>query len=105
MDLYNVFSPFFPFSPTFIIQHTLLYLAGPHWGDEVSVILKHIEDLEDSAGISEHWDAGVRYGQIKSEVICGLQSRPLLKQDKDHYTVSKPWQPTCGIKHTHYYFK
>lgn len=88
----------FPFSPTLIIQHTLLYLAGPHWGDEVSIILKHIEDLSDAAGISEHWDAGVWYGQVKSEVICGLQSHPLLEQHKDHYTVSKPWHPTCGIK-------
>lgn len=83
--------------PTLI---TVLYLAGPHWGDEISVILKHIEDLKDATRVSEHWDAGVWYGQVQSEVIYGLQSSSLLKQHKDHYTVSKPWQPACSITHT-----
>lgn len=100
MNLSYVFPCLFSFCPTFIIQHSLLYLASPHWCGEISVILKHVEDLEDATGVSEHSDAGIWYGQVKSEVICGLKCRPLLKQDEDDYTVSKPGQPTYEIKHT-----
>lgn len=50
-----------------------LYLAGPDGGDEVAAVLEDIEDLYDASGVAKHGDAGVRHGQVKGQVVGGLQ--------------------------------
>lgn len=49
------------------------YPACPDGGDQVATVLEHIEDLNDSSGISKHRDTGIRYSKIEGQVVCGLQ--------------------------------
>lgn len=58
--------------------------------------MEDVEDLNDASGVSKHWDAGIRDGQVEGQVVCGLQCGPLSVQDKEDDTVSKPGQPTCN---------
>lgn len=72
-----------------------LDLAGPDGGDEVSAVLEDIEDLYDASGVAEHGDAGVGHGQVKGQVVGGLQRCLLPEQDEEHNAVPEPGQPPC----------
>lgn len=74
---------------------TTLYLAGPDGGDEVAAVLEDIEDLYDASGVAKHGDAGIGHGQVKGQVVGGLQSGLLPEQNEEHNAVPKPGQPPC----------
>lgn len=71
-----------------------VYLAGPDGGDEIVAVLEDVEDLDDASGVSEHRDARIRYGQVKGQVVSGLQGGSLSVQDEEHDAVPEPGQPT-----------
>lgn len=77
------------------IGEKTLYLAGPDGRDEVSAVLEHIEDLYDASRVAKHGDAGVGHGQVKGQVVCGLQRCLLPEQDEEHNAVPEPGQPPC----------
>lgn len=74
------------------------YLAGPDGGDEVAAVLEDIKDLYDASGVAKHGDAGVRHGQVKGQVVGGLQCGLLPEQDEENNAVPKPGQPTYRDK-------
>lgn len=69
-------------------------LAGPERGDEVAAVLEDIKDLYDASGVAKHGDAGVRHGQVKGQVVGGLQCGLLPEQDEEHNAVPEPGEPT-----------
>ncbi len=71
-----------------------MYLAGPDGGDEVAAVLEDIEDLDDASRVAEDGDAGVGDGQVKGQVVCGLQGGSLSVQNEEDDAVPKPGQPT-----------
>lgn len=71
-----------------------VYLAGPDGGDEIVTVLEDVEDLDDASGVSEHRDARIRHGQVKGQVVSGLQGGSLSVQDEEHDAVPEPGQPT-----------
>ena len=66
------------------------YLACPNGGDQIAVVLKNVEDLDDPAGVAEYRDASVRDGQVKGQIVGGLQGRALLDQNEEYNTVAEP---------------
>lgn len=70
-----------------------MYLAGPDGGDEVSAVLEDVEDLDDASGVAKDRDTGIRNGQVKGQVVCGLQRGSLSIQHEQDDAVSKPGQP------------
>ena len=70
-----------------------VYLAGPDGGDDVAAVLEDVEDLNDASGVAEHRDAGVGDGQVKGQVVGGLQGGSLSVKDEEDDAVSKPGQP------------
>lgn len=66
------------------------YLAGPNPGDQIAVVPEYVEYFQDSSGVAEHRDAGIRDGEIQREEVRWLKRGPLPVQDKYHQTVSKP---------------
>lgn len=82
--------PLFPLQPDTLIA----YLTCPDRGNQVSVVPEHIEDLQDPPGVAKDGNTGVGDGQVKGEIVRGLQRRTLLVQDEDHDTVAEPRHPT-----------
>lgn len=70
-----------------------VYLAGPDRGDEIATVLEDVEDLDDASGVAEDGDAGVGDGEVKGQVVGGLQGGSLSVQDEEDDAVSEPRQP------------
>lgn len=72
----------------------IAYLACPDGVNQVSAVPEHIEDLQDPPGVAKDGNTGVGDGQVKGQIVRGLQRRTLLVQDEDHDTVAEPRHPT-----------
>lgn len=75
------------------IQDTETHLTRPDGRDDEAVVLEDVEDLDDASGVSKDGDAGVGHGEVKGQVVGGLQGRPLSVEDEQNHRVPQPGQP------------